>query len=66
MSPVDTPQLFDLWMCGETTSAGRNRSNNSMTRVVVVHNRRLPEEYIAGIILLLPLLDKQLENCLSV
>jgi hypothetical protein len=66
MSPVDTPQLFDLWMCGETTSAAADRSNNSMTGGGGSINRRLPDKHIAGIFLLLPVFDKPLEYRLSV
>jgi hypothetical protein len=66
MSPVDTPQLFDLWMCGEITSGGRDRSNSSMTGGGGLYKPAATDEHIAGISLLLPLLDKQLEYCLSV
>ena len=67
MSPVDTPQLFDLWMCGETTPDGRDRSNYSMTGGGGgLYKPAATDEHIAGVSLLLPFLDKQFEYCLSV
>ena len=68
MSPVDTPQLFDfvdVWR----DNVGRSRivpTFQSRTAAVASIDRRLPDEHIAHIFLLLPLFDKQLENSLSV